>query len=345
VILVMAVGIALIIFVVRWQGQRMGERFVRPILNLADGVREIANGNLDKKLSIHTGDEIEQLADSFNVMTAELQTYMRNLTRETVEKERIATELNVANRIQESMLPNIFPPFPERSDFDIYAIMHAAKEVGGDFYDFYLLDDNHLMITIADVSGKGVPAALFMVISKTILKNFAMTMTGNDDLAAVVSCTNDQLCQNNDAMMFVTAFVGLLDIQTGKFVYVNAGHNPPLVYRHKTQQFSYMEVKRNFVLGGMEELDYQAQEMMLEPDDKLFFYTDGVTEALNEAEELYGEERLLRCLNDADAERLDLKGLLAAVQKSLALHVGKAEQSDDITMMVMDYQGKQNGEV
>ena len=345
VILVMAVVIALIIFVVSWQGQRMSERLVRPILNLADGVREIASGNLDKKLAIHTGDEIEYLADSFNVMTDELQTYMRNLTQETAEKEHIATELNVATQIQESMLPNIFPPFPERSDFDIYAIMHAAKEVGGDFYDFYLLDDNHLMITIADVSGKGVPAALFMVISKTILKNFAMTMTGNDDLAAVVSCTNDQLCQNNDAMMFVTAFVGLLDIQTGKFVYVNAGHNPPLVYRHKTQQFSYMEVKRNFVLGGMDELDYQAQEMMLEPDDKLFFYTDGVTEALNEAEELYGEECLLKCLNAAGADRLDLKGLLTAVQKSLALHVGKAEQSDDISMMVMDYQGKQNGEV
>jgi sigma-B regulation protein RsbU (phosphoserine phosphatase) len=137
----------------------------------------------------------------------------------------------------------------------------------------------------------------------------------------------------------------LLDIQTGKFVYVNAGHNPPLIYRHKTQQFSYIEVKRNFVLGGMDELDYQAQEMMLEPDDKLFFYTDGVTEALNEAEELYGEERLLTCLNEAGAEQLDLKGLLTAVQKSLAAHVGEAEQSDDITMMVLDYQGKQTGEV
>ena len=340
VIFAMAVVIVLLIIAVSWQGRRMGERFVHPILDLSDGVREIASGNLDKKLDIRTGDEIEHLSICFNAMTDELQNYMRNLTQATAEKERIATELNVAANIQESMLPNIFPPFPERSDFDIYATMHAAKEVGGDFYDFYLLDDNHLLITIADVSGKGVPAALFMVISKTILKNFALTMTGNDDLAAVVSCTNDQLCQNNDAMMFVTAFVGMLDIQTGKFVYVNAGHNPPLVYRHQTQQFTYMEVKRNFVLGGMEDMDYQAQELVLEPGDKLFLYTDGVTEALNETAELYGEERLKECLNGAGAEQLDLQNLLAAVQKSLAAHVGNAEQSDDITMMVLDYKGR-----
>ena len=346
VILAMAALILLIIAAVTWQGRRMGDRFVHPILDLSDGVREIASGNLDKKLDIKTGDEIEHLSICFNAMTDELQSYMKNLTKVTAEKERIATELNVATNIQESMLPNIFPPFPERLDFDIYATMHAAKEVGGDFYDFYMLDENHVVITIADVSGKGVPAALFMVISKTILKNFALTMTGESDLAAVVSCTNDQLCQNNDAMMFVTAFVGMLDVVTGKFVYVNAGHNPPLVYRHKEKKFAYMDVKRNFVMGGMDELDYVGQELTLEPGDKLFLYTDGVTEALSEDEELYGEERLLKCLNEMQADDMPLKEIQQHVQQDLQKHVGEAEQSDDITMLALSYSGQpERGEI
>ena len=344
VILMMVVVIALIVAVVSWQGRRMGDKFVHPILDLSNGVREIASGNLDKKLDIRTGDEIEHLSICFNAMTDELQSYMKNLTRITAEKERIATELNVATNIQESMLPNIFPPFPGRSDIDIRATMHAAKEVGGDFYDFYMLDENHVVVTIADVSGKGVPAALFMVISKTILKNFAMTMTGENDLGAVVACTNDQLCQNNDAMMFVTAFVGMLDVATGKFTYVNAGHNPPLVYHRREGRFSYMDVKRNFVLGGMEEMDYARQEITLEPGDKLFLYTDGVTEALSEEEELYGEARLEMCLNDMDVENTDLSTILDTVQKSLKEHVREAEQSDDITMLALEYKGRQETE-
>lgn len=339
VIFVMALVIVVLIVFVTWQGRRMGDRFIHPILDLSDGVREIASGNLDKKLNIHTGDEIEHLSVCFNAMTDELKAYMTNLTKVTAEKERIATELNVATNIQESMLPNIFPPFPDRSEFDIFATMHAAKEVGGDFYDFYMLDENHVVITIADVSGKGVPAALFMVISKTILKNFALTMTGESDLAAVVACTNDQLCQNNDAMMFVTAFVGMLDVSTGKFVYVNAGHNPPLAYHQKDRQFAYLPVQRNFVMGGMDEMDYQGQELMLEPGDKLFLYTDGVTEALSESEELFGEARLQDCLNEA-AEK-PIKELMAEVNKALSLHVGKAEQSDDITMLTLVYNGQQ----
>ena len=330
---------ALFLLAVPFVSSRVAERFVSPIHELADGVREIASGNLEKKLSINTGNEIEHLAICFNVMTDELQNQMKNLAQVTADKERISTELSVATHIQESMLPRIFPPFPEKKEFDIFATMHPAKEVGGDFYDFYMLDENHVMITIADVSGKGVPAALFMVIAKTILKNFALTMGGCKDLAPLVSCTNDQLCQNNDAMMFVTAFVGLLNIKTGHFTYVNAGHNPPLVYRMKENKFTYMDVKRNFVLGGMDELSFKGQELTLEPGDKLFLYTDGVTEALNEADELYGEERLIKALNTAGADRLNLQELLATVQKSLALHVGEAAQSDDITMLALSYYG------
>ena len=329
----------LFLLAVPFISNQVAERFVSPIHELADGVREIASGNLEKKLSINTGNEIEHLAVCFNAMTDELQSQMKNLAQVTADKERISTELSVATNIQESMLPRIFPPFPEKKEFDIYANMHPAKEVGGDFYDFYMVDENHVMITIADVSGKGVPAALFMVIAKTILKNFALTMSGSNDLAPLVSCTNDQLCQNNDAMMFVTAFVGLLNIKTGHFSYVNAGHNPPLVYRSKENKFSYMNVKRNFVLGGMDELNFVGQDLTLEPGDKLFLYTDGVTEALNEAEELYGEERLLQTLNAPETNSLNLQELLAAVQKSLSRHVGTAAQSDDITMLALSYYG------
>ncbi|MBR1695819.1 MAG: serine/threonine-protein phosphatase, partial [Selenomonas sp.] len=165
------------------------------------------------------------------------------------------------------------------------------------------------------------------------------TMSGSNDLAQLVSCTNDQLCHNNYDMMFVTAFVGLLNIRTGHFTYVNAGHNPPLVYRSKENKFSYMNVKRNFVLGGMDELNFVGQDLTLEPGDKLFLYTDGVTEALNEAEELYGEERLLQTLNAPETNSLNLQELLAAVQKSLSRHVGTAAQSDDITMLALSYYG------
>ena len=335
--LYMAVFVLLFSVLVAYRGRKLSQSFTKPIHELADGVRDIAGGQFDHKLDIHTGDEIEHLAVCFNSMTTELKTYMANLAQVTAEKEHASAELTIATNIQTSMLPNTFPAFPHRHDFDIYATMQAAKQVGGDFYDFYLMDENHLLITIADVSGKGVPAALFMVIAKTIMKNFALTLGGADDLAPLVSCTNDQLCENNDAMMFVTAFVGMLELSTGNFRYVNAGHNPPLIYRHAEKNFAYMDVKRNFVMGGMDGIDYQSQEITLEAGDRLFLYTDGVTEALSESKELYGEDRLLNTLNEQSVDDLTLQELLAAVKKSLAAHVGKAEQSDDITMLTLVY--------
>ena len=182
-------------------------------------------------------------------MTDNLKTYMANLTKVTAERERIATELNVATDIQNGMLPK---DFPSRADFELLATTTPAKEVGGDFYDFYFLDETHLAITVADVSGKGIPAALFMVISKTILNNFAVSMHNSAGLAEVVAAANDKLCANNEAMMFVTAFVGVLDLETGEFVYVNAGHNPPVVYRAETNHCDFLDVKKNFVLGPMD---------------------------------------------------------------------------------------------
>ena len=332
IIIAIIIAFIAIVALVPFAGQKIADKLTKPILNLSDGVREIASGNFDKKLEIHTGNEIEHLADTFNAMTDELKRYMANLTKVTADKEKIATELNVATNIQLSMLPRDFNF--DREDFEIFATMNAAKAVGGDFYDFYLLDENHLMITIADVSGKGVPAALFMSRSKTILKNFATMMTNPDDLSSVMSLSNNQLCQGNDEMMFVTVFMGMLDLQSGKFIFVNGGHNPPMVYHKSIDKFEYLKVKQNIVLGMMDDMDFEQQEIKLESGDMLYLYTDGVTEAMDIDNNQYGEERLSDCLNNVD-KNADLPTILQKVREDLTKHVGEAEQSDDITMLAV----------
>lgn len=252
------------------------------------------------------------------------------------ENEKIAAELNVAAHIQQSMLPSDFDF--GRKDFEIFATMSAAKEIGGDFYDFYLIDDRHLVVTIADVSGKGIPAALFMVTSKTILENFSMMMTNPDDFSAVISCANQQLCQNNDELMFVTVFLGMLDLKTGKFSYVNAGHNAPLIYRKSEQKFEYLEVDKSCMLGVNEFATFTQKNLQLKQGDEIFLYTDGVTEAMNERGEEFLEENLQRVLNE-NSEEKNLETLLAKVQAAVKKHSGKAEQSDDMTMMVLKFNG------
>jgi sigma-B regulation protein RsbU (phosphoserine phosphatase) len=324
----------ILLLFVAFVGWKLALRLTEPIQALTDGVREIGTGNLNMQLNIHTGDEIETLAVSFNTMTKALYEYMDNLTQVTADKERIATELNVATHIQTSMLPSIFPAFPDHKEFDIYATMHPAKEVGGDFYDFYMIDDTHLAVVIADVSGKGVPAALFMVISKTIMKNYVMALASSHNIAMAMRLSNMQLNENNDEMMFVTALMGILDITTGQFTYVNAGHNPPLVYNKETQSFSYMEMEKNCVLGIMDDVDFVQQEIKLAAGEMLFFYTDGVTEAMDNKLEQYSEKRLLDCLNGLDTA-LSLKDILKTVKKSTEEHAGTAPQSDDITMMAV----------
>ena len=311
------------------KGVKVSDNFVKPIRELADGVREISSGNFDKKLNIKTGDEIEHLATCFNTMTDELQTYMKDLTKVTAERERLATELDVAAKIQMSMLPQ---KFPARDDCEIFATMHPAKYVGGDFYDFYFLDEKHLVITIADVSGKGVPAAIFMAMSKTILKNYALMMKNPDDFSAVMALTNRQLCQNNYEKMFVTVFLGMLNLETGEFIYVNGGHNFPLVYRTETGEFEYLDVKKSCLLGIKKNLQFNQQSLQLSRGDILFLYTDGVTEAMNEDYEEYLPERLKKILNQAD-KNAPLDEILNFVLADVKKHAGNAEQSDDITML------------
>lgn len=345
----MIISISILLFFITYIGWSLADYLTKPIRQLSKGVQQIAMGNFNGKLNIHTGDEIESLAISFNAMTTELQTYIKNLEQITAEKERIATELNVATNIQKNMLPCIFPPYPDRKDFDIYAVMYPAKEVGGDFYDFYLLDENHLVITIADVSDKGIPAAMFMVITKTILKNFAMSMTSPDDFSAVVQCANRQLCENNEEMMFVTVFMGMLDLKTGKFIYVNAGHTPPMIrHKHKDDStFEYLPVEKNCVLGINEEAQFKQQEVYLKQGDELFLYTDGVTEAINKEKKLYSIERLYSNLNKIN-KKSSCQDILRDVKLSIDEFAQGMYQSDDITMLAiklnyLDLGDKHNG--
>ena len=304
---------------------------LNPLSALTDGVHEISGGNLDKKLSVRTGDELQTLAETFNDMTDELKTQMDNLAKVTAEKERIATELDVATKIQASMLPKNFS-VDERAD--LCAAMEPAREVGGDLYDFYKLDENQLFVTIADVSGKGVPAALFMVAAITNLRNFT---AGSGDLKTAIESTSNRLCANNDGGLFVTAFSGVLDLETGVFRYVNAGHNPPLI-RRRGKNFEELPMELNFVLGGWEDWQYIQQEIQLEAGDTIFMYTDGVTEATDATGKMYSLERLKTFLNGL-AETASAEEILAAVIDSLEkFYTGAAEQSDDITMLALKFE-------
>ena len=254
--------------------------------------------------------------------------------RDSADKQQIASELSVATHIQTSMLPRIFPAFPAQKEFDIYAIMSPAKEVGGDFYDFFLVDNNHLAVVVADVSGKGVPAALFMVIAKTLIKDHAQRGTSPD---LVFTEVNRLLCETNDEGMFVTAWMGVLELSTGHLSYVNAGHNPPLL-RRAGGGYDYLRTRSGFVLAGMEETRYRACSLDLDPGDALFLYTDGVTEATDAEHRLYGEERLSAVLN---ANRdCSPKPLLSAVRADVEAFVGQAPQFDDITVLSLCYYGQ-----
>ena len=254
------------------------------------------------------------------------------------ETERISAELNVANHIQTSMLPNLFPAFPEREEFDIYAGMTPAKEVGGDFYDFFMVDDRHLAVVIADVSGKGVPAALFMVIGKTLIKDH--TQPGRD-LGEIFTEVNELLCESNSEGLFITAFEGVLDLDTGDFVYVNAGHDAPFICR-RNGSYEPLAVKAGFVLAGMENTKFSEGRITFAEGDKLFHYTDGVTEATNADNELYGKERLLLVLNKNKGQTP--KETLASVKADIDTFVGEAPQFDDVTMLCVEYRRHRNSD-
>ncbi|MCL2628362.1 MAG: SpoIIE family protein phosphatase [Oscillospiraceae bacterium] len=320
--------LAILLYILRFNA---GKQIVTPTMKLSEHMDcfDPDDGKLDAIELPETGDEFQTIAESFNRMVRDIRYYMENLATVTADRERIATELDVATQIQASMLPCTFPAFPGRGDFDIYAAMFPAREVGGDFYDFFLIDENTLAVVIADVSDKGIPAALFMVIAKTLIKKAALDGSSPKD---VFEAVNNLLCENNDAGMFVTAFMAYIDIPSGRLTYVNAGHNPPLIKQNG--HYRFMEPDPCLMLAYMEDMQYSQGEVLLKAGDMLFLYTDGVTEAADKGRRLFTGERLLETANKNSSGSAE--EFISAVKKEVDIFANGADQADDITMLAFE---------
>ncbi|SDB05417.1 PP2C family protein-serine/threonine phosphatase [Eubacterium oxidoreducens] len=292
-----------------------------------------ADGENDYLSQIKTKDEMQLLAGYVVKMEKDLVAYVENIKRVTAEKERIGAELNVATQIQASQLPNIFPAFPDRKEFELYASMDPAKEVGGDFYDFFMLDQDHIALVIADVSGKGVPAALFMMISMVLIRTRAQ-MGG--DTSSILEQVNNQICETNEQGMFVTVWLAIVDLKTGHVVESNAGHEHPAI-KKKDGDFELVITKHSPAVATIEGMRYRQNEYDLEPGDRIFVYTDGVPEATDANNEMFGTERMLEVLNRS--KEADGKELLHNVRQAVDEFVGEAPQFDDLTMLTFKYNG------
>jgi len=322
-----------IIVVVAGIAYLLARRITRPIIALDRGVQLIGQGDLDHRLVVTTGDEIQDLAGAFNKMTEDLKVYIRNLQETTSAKERIESELRVATEIQTSMLPRLFPPFPDRKEFDLYATMQPAREVGGDFYDFFFIGPTKLCLIIGDVCGKGIPAALFMAISKTLLRIEAQHEPSPDQ---VLFNVNNTLYPDNEASMFFTGLCALLDTESGELTIANGGHNPPL-FCPAGGEFQYINLPKGLVVGAMPDTSYISKNYTMRPHDTLFMYTDGVTEAMDGQGRLYSEARLLSCVNDLCGR--SVSDIIHGVRADIETFAGGTEQSDDITMLVIEFNG------
>ncbi len=305
-------------------------RVVNPILQLTKFVNSYEKENISlEQVQLKEDNEIKWLADSFYEMIKRINLYVADIERVTAEKERIGAELSIATQIQADMLPCIFPPFPGRTEIDLFASMNPAKEVGGDFYDFFLIDEDHLALVIADVSGKGVPAALFMVIAKTLIKN--RLLLGSSPKETLES-VNNQLCENNEAEMFVTVWIGIYEISTGLLTAANAGHEYPVLKR-SDGTFELIKDKHGFVLAGLEDVTYKEYTIELHMGDTLFVHTDGVTEAINMEKELFGTDRMVDALNRYNSKNLE--EMLHNMEQEIDRFAGDEPQFDDITMLAM----------
>ena len=309
---------------------------IKPVSKLTASVRTMKESVKNRQTvttDIRTGDEIEELAVSFEEMNRDLIGYIDENEKITAEKQRIDTELSLATGIQAGMLPDKFPAFPDRKDFDIYASMKPAKEVGGDFYDFFLIDENRLGIVMADVSGKGVPAALFMMHSKILLKSYTLM---KQTPKAALEEVNRQICEHNPEEMFVTVWLGVLDLRTGVFTAANAGHEKPAV-KQADGSFELFKDKHGIMVGYMDGVRFKEYELQLTKGAKLFLYTDGVAEATNANEELFGTDRMIDALRTAEDKTP--REILAAVDAAVDEFVGDAPQFDDLTMLCIEYNG------
>ncbi|MDR2467810.1 MAG: SpoIIE family protein phosphatase [Spirochaetaceae bacterium] len=332
----MLVSIAIISYRVR-SAVLLSERIAGPITELVYQVEETGAGNLDAEVTVSAkADELRQLANSFNEMKSRLREYIANLASVTIEKERIAAELDVAARIQMSMLPESFVAPGDQFNVEINGAMFPAKEVGGDFYDFFIIDKTHFAVMIGDVSGKGLQAAMFMVVAKTLVHNHLRQGLPPE---RALTKLNRELCESNREGMFVTMWVGVFDSETGVLIYVNAGHNPPLV-RTNNSSFRYITgMSHDLVTGAFEDTVYHQRSLRLHPEDTLFLYTDGITEATSDTELMYGEDRLTHFLDTH--HELDLHELFTTLHDDIKSFVGNAKQSDDITMLALRYKNNQ----
>ncbi|MBR2527452.1 MAG: SpoIIE family protein phosphatase [Blautia sp.] len=341
----LSVLLAILTIIIAWRLiSKMESMIVKPVneITLAainymdDKNKGVSNTMRFSELEIDTGDELQRMSEVMAKMERDLIVYEKNLTSVTAENERIGAELDLAHRIQSEMLPNIFPPFPDRTDLNIFASMDPAKEVGGDFYDFFLLNQDHLGLVMADVSGKGVPAALFMMISRILVRNYVMAGASPRD---VLEKVNQQIYDNNPEEMFITIWLGILDLKTGHLIASNAGHEYPILQQAEGK-FKMFKDKHGFVVGGMEGMKYTNYELLLRKGAKLFVYTDGVPEATNSDGELFGMDRLLRALNQTAEARPEQ--VLENARLAVNRFVNGAPQFDDITMMCLEYFGPKN---
>jgi phosphoserine phosphatase RsbU/P len=276
---------------------------------------------------------------AINLIQLSIKRFIENLRAETAARERIASELRIAHDIQNSMLPQTFPPFPDRLEFEIFATMDAAKEVGGDFYDFFLVAKNKLCVIIGDVSGKGVPAALFMAISKTLFKTEAMRGISAAD---VLNHVNNMLCPDNQTCMFVTVFCLILNTDTGEVEFCNGGHNPPLVCE-QDGSFDFVDVPKGFVVGAIENMVCPSKNITLKPGEIFFLYTDGVTEAMNPRNEQFSDKRLKESLEKLKGKK-ELTDIITGLRDDVLGFAQDAPQSDDITMVALRYNGSNGGQ-
>ena len=324
---------------------RMKKTLVEPINRITDAAVLYTEDRKDgkhetehfSKLNIRTGDELENLAFVMADMEQDLSLYEEHLTEVTAEKQRIDTELSLATRLQAGSLPHVYPPFPDKDEFELYASMNPAKEVGGDFYDYFLVDEDHLALVIGDVSGKGVPAALFMMVSKMIIQLYAKEQIPPSEVLRKV---NDSLVKGNVEEMFVTVWLGILELSTGKMTCANAGHEYPILCQDGGA-FELFRDRHGFVIGAMEDLVFTDYVITLQPGDWLFVYTDGVPEASDERNVLFGNDRTTAALNKC--KPTDTKALIEQVQQEIDIFCGETPQADDITMLSLHYFGTDKG--
>ena len=331
--------ILVFIYLDLWIMYLLKKNVVSPVKEEEDAVVDYmvakdTDSTIEKLSRINSKNEIESLARNFSSMVEELHRHVEHIREMTVEQERIGAELNVAKQIQAGMLPSVFPPYPDRREFDLYASMAPAKEVGGDFYDFFFVDEDRIILVIGDVSGKGVPAALFMAISKTIIRNRALT---SDSLSELIEQTNKTLCENNEESMFVTIWIALINLKTGKVKTVNAGHEDPAI-RRAGGSYELDVYPHDVVLGLIPDAGpFVERVFMLEPGDSIFVYTDGVPEAVNPKEEFLGCDRMIKALN-TDPDR-NVEDTIEGMTQSIADFASGADRFDDVTMLCFKYFG------